>query len=479
MHEPSDAYSAKSDGTVQDTIYVLRLLDAGADYSTALVNGLSTTSLIMARPGGVTSKADPLTAQSSIGGVSMELLDLNGALTELRAAGPVQDTRAEVWQGYTGLPWDDYIPIIRGLVTVFDLDKPPVYSLAVADVFAESDIPVFAESAMAAEPYTTQSKEFDSGSLIISDEDGDEIYDTITLFGNPVDLGLKLLLSGGDAVSATYNVWPSWCGASLTEDQVDVDYCEAERDKIATVEMQLTIKGEESAKDIVEVEFCRALGGYTLLSALGKIRMHYLSSPVDTGLLAEVDDDEIVGIPSVKDSPEFYISFIDFSLDDTGDGPALKLPRQASDAYLSGAYKRERLHEISSRGLQTVLGGISQAGVVMDALFRRYAVPPPRAKFSTFFGGFHLAEAGDVLKMTATLYPDWDGQGTGATRLLEVLSVHPNVSRVDFDCIDLTGTLADGVRAAVIGPDGDLGYTLLADEATGLLGDGSAAFFWS
>ena len=33
--------------------------------------------------------------------------------------------------------------------------------------------------------------------------------------------------------------------------------------------------------------------------------------------------------------------------------------------------------------------------------------------------------------------------------------------------------------AAVIGPDGDTGYTLLADEATGLLGDGSAAFFWS
>ena len=156
---------------------------------------------------------------------------------------------------------------------------------------------------------------------------------------------------------------------------------------------------------------------------------------------------------------------------------------------MAGTVKgEERALSIKSRGLRSTLGGISIANATMDALFVRYGTPPARVALQTLFSA-HLLEAGDVVEMTSDYYPDIDGRGVGATRLLEVLSVKAGPFRVEAEAIDLTAPLTVG-RRAVIGPaamgdytaattDEKETYAWLADDATEELSTGDAAYIWS
>jgi hypothetical protein len=187
-----------------------------------------------------------------------------------------------------------------------------------------------------------------------------------------------------------------------------------------------------------------------------------------------------------SDPSDNYMSHVVFEFDDDGDGPTTMITK-ASPQYLDGTYDEIREHQISSRGLQTTLGGAGVAEVVADALFARYGDPAPRVRFSTFFSR-HLAEAGDVVTLTTSQMPDWDGRGETAERLLLCLSVKPGPQRVDFDCLDLTGALTAGERA-IIAPNGQANYTsataaekmyaYIASDATEELSNGDPAYVWS
>lgn len=493
MIDPTVEYAARADGENQTTVCVLRLAVSG-DFSTEDVDGLSTSTYIDQRPGGATSQTNPLSGASDIGKMTLRLRDQEGAVTELRRQAAIVGQEAEVWQGYRGLPFFDsngdpnYLLILTGKVTGFKVSAQGLsYDLEVSDRFDQADFPVLAESAIGAEPGATSGdKSFDSGSLVLSDTDDDDVYDTVTLTGNPVDIALKMLLSGGGN-GGGYDVWPVWAGAGLTIDEVDVAWCEAERAKILTVDMRFVLKGQQSAKAFVEEEVCKALGGYTLLSGLGKIRVHFPSSPISTADLALIDDTTLVSKPLPADSSDFHITHITFQLGDAGDGPTILL-RRASPQYLAGDYPGvERRHEIASRGLQPDLGGVSVADAVMDMLFARYGVPPPRVRLTTMFKEHHLVEAGDVVRLSSRFWTDWDGRGVEAERLLETLSVRPNVDRVEFDVIDLTGALTAGTRA-IISPNGQADWTAadatekqfayIADAATGEFSDGESAMIW-
>lgn len=494
MIEPTEAYKARVDLISQPTVYVLNLPDLGINYSTEEVVGLSTSSLLAERPQGAQSQTNPLTGASDIGSLALKLLDARKAVTLLRQQNRLVGQEAEVLQGYRGLPFVDYLSILTGKVKTFKVSQQGLsYDAELSDRFDQADLPVFKKEAIAAEPWTGGIKSFDGGALMLADNDGDNVYDCVKLMGNPVDLALKMLLSGGGngvgPVSGTdYDKWPVWAGAGLTIDEVDITWCEAERAKILTVSMSFVCAGQESAKAFIEEEICRALGGYTLLSGMGKIRVHFPSAPISTADLPLIDDSVLIAKPLPLDSSEYHITHITYALADMGDGPTITLKR-ASPEYLSGQFAgEERTHDITSRGLQPTLGGVGIAHTVMDALFARYGAPPPRVRLTVFFKK-HRIEAGDVVRFSSQFWTDWDGRGITAERLLEVLSVKTSVDRVELDCVDLTIPLTAGQRA-VIAPnfspavtwatasEAQKQYAFIANQATGQFSDSTPAMVW-
>ena len=506
MITPSTEYSLHNASGVQDTVYALLLFApigsgsvtdpaTGASvtataYTTESIPGLTSSMLIMQRPAFAPATLSPLAGTSSIGSVSLSLLDASGAITTTRQSHQVRGNDAALYIGYRGMTWGaTFLQVIRGKITQFERsDDGLSYKIEICDRTYQLDVDLFKPEDVAAEPYTAATKSFDDGSLVLSDADGDSAYDTVTLSGDPVGLFLRLALSGGDAASTDYNVWPAWAGLGLTEQEVDVAACEAEQVKVLPVPFLLPVSGAENGKSFIEAEFCKALGGYLLLSGQGKIRIHYPTAPTASAALQTLSDSVLVTRPKWRDSNDLLVTAIDYSILD-GDGNELKLPRRCSPEWLAGTVKgEERVLSIRSRGLRSTLGGISIASATMDALFVRYGTPPSRVALQTLFSA-HLLEAGDVAEMTSDYYPDIDGRGVGATRLLEVLSVKAGPFRVEAEAIDLTAPLTVG-RRAVIGPaamgdytaattDEKETYAWLADDATEELSTGDAAYIWS
>ena len=487
----SDGYALRAASTIQDTIYILAIPSLSAYFSTGPVKGLTTTGQIVARPSLVPTQVSPLSATASAGSVSVDVLDVDGYVTGLRRSAPMRGQSATLYIGYRDLPWADYLAALPGRISGFDRDATGLsYRIEVADTLDRVDVPVFKEEDVAAEPWTGGDKSFDSGSLVIRDSDGDSVYDTVLVGGtvgaNPLDLLLKLLLSGGGN-GGGYDVWPVWAGAGLTIDDVDVDWIEAERDNILTVNEQFIYRGEVSAKSFLEEDVCLPLGGYPLVSGTGKLRVQFVNSPGSLSPVLAVTSATILP-RSLKwsDPADNYMSHVIFEFDDDGDGPQTTLKR-ASPQFLAATYDEIREHPISSKGLQTALGGAGIADAVADALFSRYGDPAPRVKFSTFFSR-HLAEAGDVISLVTDQMPDWDGRGIGSTRLMLCLSVKAGPQKVDFDCLDLTAALTAGERA-IIAPNGQADWTAASDaekvyayiasDVTEEMSDGEPAYVWS
>lgn len=482
MIEVTDNYALYAAGASQATVYVLELTDLGVYLSTGAVVGLSgARELLMERPPLVPTQVDPLAASSGTGSVSVQVLDLDGYLTGLRRSAEMRGQPAVLYIGYEGLPWADYLAAFPGRVNKWSRAQNRLaYRIDLVDVLDSLDEPLFSPAALAAEPFTVDGKSFDSGSLILYDTDGDSIYDRVVLQGNPVELALKLLLSGGGAGS-TWDVWPAWAGAGLAEDQVDVAWCEAERDTILTVEFQISVSGEEDPKRFIEQEICLPLGGYLLVSGTGKIRLQFASSPSALAATVTVTDQQLIADSLTwGEEGELYVSGARFEMDYDGSNFGL-IYEKASPQFLASARAEVRIHNVVSRGLQTSLGGVSIADAVADALFSRYGQAPPRVSFDAFFSR-HLAEAGDILSLTSEAYPDWDDRGAGSERLLLVLSAKPGPQKVSFDAIDLTGAISAGTRA-LIAPEStpdwtsataaDKAYAFIGDQASGQFSDGT------
>lgn len=497
MQTVPDAYGLAAAQSHQPTIYVLYLPAFGVYYSTDRVLGLdAAVPIIMDRPALATSQTNYLSASASLGSISMRLLDLDERVTELRQGGQVRGTEHRVYFGYEGLRWDadpdisEYTEVLRGRVTRFEREgSGTVWALEAGDNFEPIDREIFSPEALAAEPYTEAEKSWDGGSLVLWASDPDtEIYDRVTLTGTADEIGLKMLLSDGslDGSQSGYNVWPAWAGLGLTTDEVDVDWWEDEGAKVVDVPMQFILTDAENVKDFIEVEICRALGGYPLLSNTGQLRIHYPVAPPPGAAVVTLTDDHVIGTPPWADSSELYMSHVQYELDHDGSTFQTKLPRRASWEYLTAQTSEVRLHSIQSRGLRTELGGISIADAITDMLLRRHAVPPPRIRMAVFFSQ-HRIEAGELVACTSGRLPNVDGLGEGATRYLEVLSRRPTADKVELDVIDLTA-YSTAARTAVIAPNGQPDYgsasaeerefAYIADDSTGTFANGDDAYIF-
>lgn len=483
-------------GDDQPSVYVLYVPDLSAYYSTGPVRGLTTSELVVSRPDQPDQQVSLLDGSASLGSMSLTLLNLDGAIDTVLSGSVLKDKTATLYKGFDRMLWSTstWLQVFTG--TISDVERTGDgcgYALSINSNQNVLDVDIFKPEDLAAEVWTGGDKSYDGGSLVLSDSDADENYDTVTLTGNPFTLALKMTISGsGDGSSE--DVWPYWAGAAVAASLLKYTAIKAVRDRDwGLVTMRFTFTDSVNVRDFWQTEVLRALGGYPTLGGDGKLGVRLPEVPRSTDDLAEFDDDVILedAPPRWREDDSLLITHVIVKLDHDGDDFQTTLPPFVSPACLDGDVAPREPHTIESRGLQTDLGGVYVALVVASTLLRRFGTPTRRATFGAF-AKMSTTEAGDHVAVASQLWPNNDRPaqlGEGATRLCEVVRSRVRPDRVELDVIELTNFLSGGEKCAVIAPaaapvyasatDDDKRYAYLANASDGLLPDDEPPYVWS
>ena len=195
-------YGTGFTGSVDD-ISVQKITNA------ALANGVLTSatySPYLVGISGLSQQITPEEGRSSIGGVEVQLLDVNDEITSLLATDTYHFHRKQttIKVGYVGLfENSDYISIMVGWVTGLKLSNDGlVYTFSITD------------------PQKWFQRQIFRGS-----EDS-----TVTISGNPLNILLKCITSTGAGTNGDYDVYDEANGIGLDDSFVDVAGIEAVRD---------------------------------------------------------------------------------------------------------------------------------------------------------------------------------------------------------------------------------------------------------
>lgn len=412
----------------------------------------------------------PLQGTSSFGKAAFSVLSVDGYLDQLLSTYNFKDREAVLSFLLNGVPWTDRLDIHSGRISEISRGADGmVYRIEIGDQLEKTGRILFQEADIQAETGSGGDKVWPiSGSitgspqLTLRDNDADGIYDTVILEGHPLSVALCLLLSGSGE-GGTYDVFPSWAGAGLTTDEVDVSAWEAARDdQFPLVDMKFTLKRPERLKNFLEQEIFRVLGGYPSVSGDGKVSCRFFEAPSDVASLASFTDADLLGFPRWSANLGEAITHIDFEMDHDGDSFQTALNGIfVSEEFMAGRILTENRLKISSRGLQTSLGGISIVRAIADSIFRRYQKPPPKVQFEAMLWKLGT-EAGDVVSLEADSYPNAENPeafGRGVPRYVEIVSSGIVKDRVRFQGLDLSAALVDGERIAIIAPSGTPAFT--------------------
>jgi hypothetical protein len=208
------------------------------------------------------------------------------------------------------------------------------------------------------------------------------------LNGHPLDILLEIL---GD-------------GSRSRVSLIDVTKIQAYRDGVfAGQQFTFTIDSPPAAKEFIEQEIMKPLGGYLWVNSLGKISVNFFY-PIDT--VTEVDwltRNSLLDTPSATQAD--LINTISFRFDDS-DGKFLaeSVQTYAPSVALYGQYGQT---VIESKGMRSGLQGFFLAGLTARLIFSRYG--KRNLKFDDnveTIWSKSLLEPGDIVAITHPQIPD-------------------------------------------------------------------------
>jgi hypothetical protein len=138
-YNPNANWTARAGAQHQQPVYFLVMEGVSAfRFSTGPVLSPSTTyKEYMRTPRGVTQEIFPLKGKSSIGSLSIDLVDVDDEVTDLLSPGQVVATwinrEATLFAGYADLDESDYAEVFRGQVSDWDMEGVG-YTLKIRDL---------------------------------------------------------------------------------------------------------------------------------------------------------------------------------------------------------------------------------------------------------------------------------------------------------------------------------------------------------
>jgi hypothetical protein len=222
------------------------------------------------------------------------------------------------------------------------------------------------------------------------------------------------------------------------------------------------------AKDWIEQEILKPLGGYWFWNNLGQLTP-YSMLPYDVPVPAMVLDSSNISLstpPVPMRSPD-YTAVVIYKMDGNGNGQDFQTNIVSEFAPAVNLYGIAQSKIIQSRGVRASLGGARMAYLTTQNLFSRYGLKPmtykPRAFMETM-----LLEIGDKVTLNHPLIPNalWASQfrSSGPMGLQGTLwevkgkTVDLNTGAVELDLLDVSWQIIN--PGYYIAPDSTGPYSL-------------------
>lgn len=437
-------------------------------FSTGPVLGATTTyKEYMLTPRGVTQEIFPLEGKSSIGSLSIDLVDVDEEVTDLLSPGQVVPTwinrEVTLFAGYADLDESDYAEVFRGQASDWQMEGAS-YTMRIRDL-KRTTLEKIMRNATA-----------DTPSIIE---------------GNPINIWYALVT--GDFADATFPVTTSGAtptGLDVSDTLIDETHLAAERDEwLFGWNMRFEFRRPEKAKKFFEDELF-LLKGYPLIRGSGQlsVRLYHPAHPAEPP--QDLTEDNIIGIPKAKPLFEDHLNVIEIygdhnpDFDESESETEFTLLFSFEDSSDITATKERKELIIESKGLRTDLDGVRNATFAGNKIRQRYLEPPIEIEVETLFSK-RVLEVGDVVGVTHSALPDMDtGQRGWTLEQCEVVKAVPDFRRGRMRYTLISTNF--GRRYRVIAPNSVPDYTSqtqaqkdkylsIADTATELLGGADPA----
>lgn len=384
MLQTNANFDALHDLAAKTPIYLIHFDGETTDYcNMPPLSPTYTCRSYLKRISGLSHRVEPEEGRSSIGGVTMELLDFDGEITSLLATDSVYFHRKKttIKAGYLGMTEADMLTIFTGWITGLKLSQDGlVYVFQITDPQKWMQRKVF-RSATDATP------------VIIS--------------GNWVNVMLAMLTSTGDGTNGDYDWYEEENGLGIEQSAINVAHIEQVRDQWYPGDacyVEFTVAERTKAKDFFETEFFKVFNCYPVIDGQGRFDIRPFKPPlaaVET--VQSFDEDNIIGLPEWDANLDSMINEVEFAYDYDGEDYENETFFIDSTSLNARGPGKKAL-SIKSKGLRGARAA-SQVEQRKNKIFERWATPPATIRLSAFFTHW-LSEAGDVVPVTHWLLPD-------------------------------------------------------------------------
>lgn len=379
-------------------------------------------------PQGVHQTISPLDGQSSIGALELETTDAGGYMTALVSGGKLEGRKVSLQVGYPGMVSSDFVTLatqeIQSIQTLPDLTG---FVLECRDLTRSAKTNIFMEG--------------DDGLPVSS-------ADPRTLIANPMDVALMVFqneLGLGQSPWLSKTAWriydpTQWdptntINPTLIQPNPSVDvaaFLAYRNDIFAGCQMEFTFKQSVEAKQFLEFEIFKALGGYLVVLADGRLSPRFFVPPYSFLNLFHFNERNVTVLPNIVRQP--IINQVTYRFD--YDGSQFQTELVFLDAPSLQQFGLAGQDIIESKGLRTAHGGVMLAGLTATRIFRRYSgVDPVRgsprggAPTATVTSQFMTltVEAGDYSFLSHPLMPNLQTGRRGVfNQIVEVIDKQPN-----------------------------------------------------
>ena len=411
-------------------------------------------------PQGVQQSIRQLDGQGSVGAMEIEATDGAGFMTALASGGKLEGRKVTLAVGYPGMASSDFVTVAtQEIESVSPLADLTGYVLQCRDLTRSAKTKIFTRG--------------DDGSPTSNDHPR-------TLAANPMDVALIVMqneIGMGQASELPESAWKrydaaQWNAASTQNPTLiwpnpllDVDQFLFYRNGIFSgYQFEFAMKQPAEAKQFLEYEIFRALGGYLVVLADGRLSPRFFFPPTSFANLFAFNERNITVLPGVERNP--IINQVTFRMDYDGSKFATEL--LFIDAPSLQQFGLAGQHIIESKGMTLARGGSSLAGLTATRVFRRYAgmnpvsgAPNGGASILTVKSHFMTltVEVGDFVFLSHPLLPNFETGQRGVTnRICEVIEKQPNFSEgtMTYRLLDVGWVASKSLSR--VAPQGTLAY---------------------
>ena len=289
--------------------------------------------------------------------------------------------------------------------------------------------------------------------------------------------------------------WSGGSNATLINPNpfVDVDSFLAYRNGIfAGYLLEFSFTESVEAKQFLEYEICKPLGGWMQTNARGQVLPMFFSPQAPPSGLFTFDDSNCIALPSMQRFP--ITNQVTYRMD--YDGSSFQSEMNFVDAASVQKFDLQGGQTIESKGLRRAHGGSALAALTAWRIFQRFGGVDPATGIAragapvyavqSFFMTLAV-EVGDFVYLTHPLLPNFVTGTRGVVRrLCQVTDRQPGYSDGNMTYKLLDVGWQSGRTLSEIAPDGTpdwtsasaaqkAAYAFLALGSTGTFSDGSAA----